>query len=194
MTTESFQSSSLDWQIQQLNRRFSEWIEFQLGRIQTPDQFPDLAVATWPIRLMVGLIAAGLLTWVVWQIYLLTRPYFLELQLNRSGRTVPATSVPPLTATELWQRANQLQQQGNYRDACRMLYLAMIQQLSDRQLIAIDASRTDGEYLRLVQQFPTPQPYRVLIEVHQQLCFSDRPATAELFDCCRHAYREILTP
>ncbi|MEB3358810.1 MAG: DUF4129 domain-containing protein [Synechococcales bacterium] len=194
MTTESFQTSSVSWQLQQISQRVGEWIEYQLYRIQPPDQAPDLESPVWFIRLILSLIAAGMIAWMLWQLYLLARPYLLDMQLNRLAAGIPITPGRPLSPTELWQRANQLQHQGNYREACRMLYLAMIQQLSDRQLITLDESRTDGEYLQLVQHFPAPQPYQVLIEAHQQLCFGDLPATAELFNRCRQAYREILSP
>ncbi|MEG3972103.1 MULTISPECIES: hypothetical protein [unclassified Microcoleus] len=56
-----------------------------------------------------------------------------------------------------------LQQQGKYRQACRCLYMALLQRLNDAGTVVYQPRRTDGEYLQLIQQLPQPVSYETLI-------------------------------
>jgi hypothetical protein len=67
----------------------------------------------------------------------------------------------------------------------------MLQRLNDTGIVKDQPSRTDGEYLQLVQQLPQPQPYQTLLITHQELSFSNAEASPSLFDECQQAYREI---
>ncbi len=69
--------------------------------------------------------------------------------------------------------------------------MAALQRLSDSNLIRQEPSRTDGEYLQLVQEFASSHPYQLLIQTHERLWFSQDAASAEEVDRCWQAYREI---
>jgi hypothetical protein len=69
--------------------------------------------------------------------------------------------------------------------------MAMLQRLNDSGLAPHHSSRTDGEYLQLVQQLSQPQPYQTLIMTHQRLCFSNAEVSSAVFEQCQQAYREI---
>ncbi len=91
------------------------------------------------------------------------------------------------------ERSQQLYCQGNYREACRCLYLAILQHLHDTKVIIHKPSRTDGEYLQLLRSTVTSmQPYETLITTHEQSCFSDTEILSENYEQCRQAYREIF--
>ncbi|MEG4349975.1 DUF4129 domain-containing protein [Microcoleus sp. LAD1_D3] len=62
-----------------------------------------------------------------------------------------------------------MQQQGKYRQAYRCFYMALLQRLNDAGTVVYQPSRTDGEYLQLIEQLPQPAPYETLIKIHQQL-------------------------
>jgi hypothetical protein len=134
-----------------------------------------------------------LLIWVGWQmwqrfhlsIYSLTNP------LNQATGKGSRTPAQELSVATWLQRSQKLQQQGNYREACRCLYMAMLQRLNDSGLAPHHSSRTDGEYLQLVQQLSQPQPYQTLIMTHQRLCFSNAEVSSAVFEQCQQAYREI---
>ena len=68
-----------------------------------------------------------------------------------------------------WERSQQLYSQGNHQDGCPFLYLAMLQYLHENQIVPQKYSRTDGEYLQLLELSGIPlQPYETLITAHEQ--------------------------
>ena len=69
--------------------------------------------------------------------------------------------------------------------------MAALQRLSEQSLISQQLSRTDGEYLNLLQNLPLPQPYQVLIQTHERLQFDRFSASAELYAECWRAYQMI---
>jgi len=78
-----------------------------------------------------------------------------------------------------------------YRQACRCLYMALLQRLDDAGTVVYQPSRTDGEYLQLIQQLPQPVPYETLIRIHEQLYFGNTEADASTFEQCQQAYQKI---
>ena len=97
-----------------------------------------------------------------------------------------------LSVESLISRSQSLYRQGNYSEACRCLYVAMLQKLHEKKILRHKSSRTDGEYLQLLQLSVTPmQPYETLITTHEQLCFNNAEIQAENYQQCQQAYREI---
>jgi hypothetical protein len=39
---------------------------------------------------------------------------------------------------------------------------------------------------------PSPEPYEILLDVHQQLCFGNREASPALLAECERAYEKIM--
>jgi hypothetical protein len=202
MATGPFKNSSLGWQLQQLQQRLGEWWELQWQRLTAAlsnlsplfqRDFSWLGTITQIILwIVVGLLLIGI-AWRTWQRF---RPYFKRLS-NKLSQPVNSTSKTPaqdLSVSGWLRRSQQFQQQGNYDQACQCLYFAMLEQLNARGIIPHQASRTDGEYLQLTQQFPHSRPYQTLFMAHQQLCFGNRQASLSLWEQCQQAYREIEAP
>ncbi len=199
MPTDSFEKNSLGWQLGQLQQRFGEWWELQTSQF-SPNQ-PEASVPSWlnsPILWLIAkaafwLLLALLLSWAALQIVRLLSPYFYSLrnQLSQPDDKARETLVSELSVAEWLERSQKFQQQGNYREACLCLYKAMLQRLNDAGIAPHQSSRTDGEYLQLIQQLPQPQPYQTLLMTHQQLCFSNAEASPSVFEQCQQAYREI---
>lgn len=191
---EDFERQNLDWQIQQVQQRVEEWLEQVFSGIDPEQQLSGWELPNWLFQVLFWFVLLSFLGWAVWQIYQFLYPYWLRSQ---SPADVQVDSVSQIVGAEMqtvdeWlHRSRRAQQQGNYREACRMLYLAMVQQLDDRKLISASASRTGGEYLRLIQVLDQPLPYQILIQAHEQACFSENLISAELFDRCWQAYQEI---
>ena len=95
------------------------------------------------------------------------------------------------SVAELLENSQQFQRDRDYTQASRWLYLAMLQQLNDADLIPHQFSRTDREYLKLLDTAPTVEIGKVLVSMHEQLYFGDLPITSEGFDRCQQAYRKI---
>ena len=69
--------------------------------------------------------------------------------------------------------------------------MAALQRLNDAGTAIHQTSRTDGEYLQLIQQLPQPAPYETVISIHQQLYFGNAEASQSTFEQCQQAYQQI---
>jgi hypothetical protein len=92
------------------------------------------------------------------------------------------------------QQVQEFQRQGNYREACRSLYMATLQRLNDAKIVPHQSSRTDREYWGLVKLLPQSEAYQTLLRTHELLCFGEATISAETFNRCQQAYREIEQP
>jgi hypothetical protein len=191
----TFEKSSIDWWIQQQQQQIGEWIEslfagFRLGNLGSE----DWALPEWFLQGFFWTVIVGLVAGLGWQLYRIFKPY-VEDYLRRGRLRSPSLSNPVEQSASGWlERSRYAQQQGNYREACRSLYMASLHHLSDRHLIRHEESRTDGEYLNLILQIDPPQPYQLLIRTHERLHFSDAAISAEMFERCWQAYQEIQSP
>ena len=195
----SFEKTNWDWQLSQFQKQVGEWVELQFSRFESA-----LPKSSWPrwlinapwlrelLKAAVWLLLGLFLTWLGWQLWRLLKPYLYSLSsLSGAAGASATTRVNELSAQAWLQRSQECFRQGNYREACRCLYLAMLQRLNDTGIAPHQPSRTDGEYRQLVQQLPQSQSYQTLITTHEQLCFGNAEMKPETFDQCRQAYREI---
>ncbi len=199
MSVSSYQKNSLGWQLQQLQQRIGEWWELQISRMDniSSSKQPfdlDFSVLGKIIQVASGIILVLLVSWAILRLWQRFNPYLNTLRnsLVRSVDRVSKKTTPQLSADTWLTKSKQFQQQANYRQACRCLYMAMLQQLNDNGIIPHQASRTDGEYLQLIQQLPQTQPYQLLLMTHQQLCFSTAPVSSSLFEECQQAYETMM--
>lgn len=195
----NFEKTSLGWQLQLLQMRLSEWYArlFQLPSNGNDQPAPDWSLPEWLPKALFWMVVIPLGLWVLWQLYQLLSPYFRPGGLLWQGQAIAKATQPPgtsLTPAQWLERSRTYAQQGNYREACRALYMAALQQLAERDVVPDEPSRTDGEYLNLLQTLPNPRPYQVLFRTHERLCFSQTPITQATFSQCEQAYRETETP
>jgi hypothetical protein len=143
------------------------------------------------VKAISWLLLSLFLLWLGWQLWRLLEPY-LYSYLSQIGNSANRDDQQIELATEAWLARSQAYfSQGNYREACRCLYMAMLQHLHERAIAQHQGSRTDGEYLQLVSQLPQSQSYQTLIMTHEQLCFGNAEVLPETFAQCQQAYREI---
>lgn len=204
MTSGSFEKTNIGWQLQQGSRQVSEWVEWQLSQLSAePSQTSNFRwpawLLTWVDRISQGFFwgLIGLcILWIGWQLLQAIFPAFktwnqrLQQRWQRD-RPIAASPETAYTAAGWVQRSQLYQRQGNYREACRALYFALLQRLNDTQIVPQQTSRTDGEYLELLQNLPEPQLYQLLITTHEQLCFNNAPVSPELLQHCQQAYQAI---
>ena len=69
--------------------------------------------------------------------------------------------------------------------------MAMLEQLHDKDYVPRKLSRTDGVYQDCVQQLAQPDPYQLLLRVHEQLYFGSVEISAETLQRCQQAYQTI---
>ncbi len=193
MTADSFDKDGLGWQLQQLGQRIGEWIEARFPQSPTLSQAPNWALPSWFLEVAFWAIVLSLTLWLSWQLVRLLAPYLTRSREQDARRQIrnAASGDQEQTVADWVRQMQEFQRQGNYRDACRALYMAMLQRLNDTKLVPHQFSRTDGEYWQVVQQLPQSQAYQTLIQTHEQLCFGDRAVSADLFQRCQRAYQEI---
>jgi hypothetical protein len=193
----SFEKDSFGWRIHLLQQQIGEWFERLFASNQAPANLPNWSIPDWVYRLLFWAIALSFALWIGWQLYRLLSPYWLKnFSANRKrSKKADSQTHPEFVPAARWVvRSRTFAQEGRYREACHALYMAILQQLDDRKILASDRSRTDGEYLRFLQTQPNPRPYLVLFRTHERLCFSDIEISEAQFIDCEQAYRETETP
>ena len=199
----TYQQNSFSWRIELLKQRLGEWWERLIIKLEK--NLPDSPKWDWNkldqewlkqlIKLMFWSIVAAITIWLTWQLWLWLRPHYLRWQRSRqqlSNLDYPKTR--PTLSTNQWViKSREYQKQRDYRQAIFCLYQAMIQQLSDRQIINNSPSRTDGEYISSINQLNLNQvnAYELLLSTHEKLCFSRQVASKNLWDECQRAFQNL---
>lgn len=199
MSTDTFEKTSWSWQLSQFQQQVGEWVEYQLERLQgsLPRLSPGWKISPWLSNLLTflfWLIVALFVVFVIWRLWLEFSPYVYSwLSRNNSFNAASKNRTNDLSVALWLERSQEFYRQGNYREACRCLYLAILQHLHDTKVISHKFSRTDGEYLQLLRSTVTPvQPYETLITTHEQLCFGNAEILPENYQQCQQAYQEII--
>lgn len=193
MSVGEFETTNLSWQLQQWQQKTQEWIELIISQL-FPTESPNFS---WPS------LPSGNFDWLIYTVAILLsfaacwqlRGWILQFwhrtRSRNSATGQPLKQKQHFTVQDLLTRSRKYQAQGNYRAACHCLYVAMLQQLDESQIVPQQTSRTDGEYDRLLQQQPDYFAYKVLLETHQRLYFGKQQANADIFQRCQQAYKAI---
>ncbi|MBS3026978.1 MAG: DUF4129 domain-containing protein [Dolichospermum sp. DET50] len=200
MSTDAFEQTNWAWKFSLLQQQIGEWLEYQFSQFQKtlPALPPGWSISPWLSDLLRILFWLGLglfVVWIGWRLWQEFNPYiygWLNAINNSSGSRAKADSRETSIAL-LLNQAQEFHRQHNYTEACRCLYLAMLQQLHEQAITLQQPSRTDGEYLQLLKSSVTLiQPYQTLITTHEQLCFSNNEILAENYQQCWQAYQQIF--
>ncbi len=199
MASDRFEKNSIGWQLQQIKQSVGEAIEQFLANLRfnpTPPK-PQSSSPTinwdwltyW--RHFLGMVLVLLLVvWLVWWLGPIMRGAIARWQV-REGLQGPGPQGPTRSAGLLIQDAQDYGARGNYREACRALYLATLQQLNDRKILQHQLSRTDGEYARMVEPLNTAKAHRTILNIHEQITFRPGAVDAATFKACEQAYEAI---
>jgi hypothetical protein len=90
----------------------------------------------------------------------------------------------------LWRQADTLAADGRYREAVRVLYLAVLALLHRQRLIRFEPTRTNGEYVRQVrlsEQAPPELhgPFQELTNLFETVWYGERPCESGDYRACR---------
>ncbi len=193
-----YEKDNFWWQIGKAQQMLSEWWEKKnygfkdtLRSWSLPSWLFDFL---WEIaKVLCWVLIAFLLVWTVWKSSPLFRLYYTDFMT----RLKPLDSVPKnkniceISTADWLQKAQKFQASGNYTEAIFCLYSATIQKLHDTGIAANLSSRTDGEYLKIIDRLMRSPSYQTLFNVHQDLCFSGTKADLNLWQRCDRAYQEL---
>lgn len=199
-----FEKTSFGWQMQQQLHQIGEWVELKASHIHPPT-LPGVSLSPWlgnlwrPLswlwsykKVTFWIVVGLLLSWIIWQAWRLGGGYigvFPSLLQNSVGSANQGVS--ELTVSAWLRRSQEFYRQGNYSEACRLLYMAMLQKLHETGVAPHQPSRTDGEYRQLTRELPQEGSYQTLLTTHEQLCFGRAEISADDFAQCQQAYQEI---
>ncbi|NJM49414.1 MAG: DUF4129 domain-containing protein [Alkalinema sp. RU_4_3] len=199
MASVRFEKNSIGWQLQQVKQSVGEAIEQFLSNLRLnpnppkPNAKPTNIDWNWLAYwryFLVTVVVLLLVVWLVWWLGPIVRGAVGRWQARENPQG-PGPQVPTRSAGLLIQDARDYGARGNYREACRALYLATLQQLNDRKILQHQLSRTDGEYGRLVEPLNTAEAHRTILNIHEQITFRPGPVDAATFKACEQAYGEI---
>ena len=194
MPPSNFEKTNPAWDLRLWQQRSSEWFERILASWQ-PSDSPDsptnpVQPLTIPAQLWAAifwLLVLALVTTIVWNLYPIVQRILTKVQPQ--GPLAPSPKPIDRTQKQWLQQAREAQSQGDYTQACRALYFAMITKLQDQTVLSKDPSLTNGEYRHLLK---TRSPaYRTLINAHDESLYTDRPITQDRYAECDRAYRDI---
>ncbi|MEO0946582.1 MAG: DUF4129 domain-containing protein [Cyanobacteria bacterium J06641_5] len=176
----------LGWRWRLVQRRGGEWLETinlpNLPEVEGPQiDWGQFAFLLELARVVFWLALAVLIAIALWQILQSLLPYWRDRADRwQQQRAADAEIVTASTVEDWLAQARNCRTDGDFAGACRCLYFAMLQMLHEQDILSHKRSRTDGEYLRAMQEKSAyPQPYQTLLLVHQQLTFGDRAAIGD---------------
>jgi hypothetical protein len=170
---------NLAWQLRMLRALVNWWEEHiapYLAGLHTAAPF-----AYWVLVGLTFLLAALLIYHITWTL----RAAFAA----RRPRPGPHSMAPERVATDptsLLQQADAAAGVGDFGQALRHLYLALIRQLDRRRIVRYDPSRTNRDYLR--QSREVPDVFSDLLPLNDEVegvWYGGRAATAEQYARCR---------
>lgn len=190
-----FDKNDFNWQFEQFQRRAGEWLELKVfSAAEQTIRGTDWTISDWVVSgaiWLAWLILGSLIAWIIWQLFLISRPYLETIGLIKQRLRKEEKTPMSLPVTEWEQRSRTFAGQRDYREACRALYMAILQRLHEATIAPQKLSRTDGEYLQLLRLIPRWQTYQVLFSTHEHLCFNDEILSINTFEQYQQAYQEL---
>jgi hypothetical protein len=192
MPASAIPTSDLPWQWRQAQQRLGEWIELQLNQPRQPGAKPG---SPWSLQWLapyitwgLGIALVGLLGFIL--VRGLQRWQVQRQQRQWRGAAIVVADEPVISQQEWLTRSQTYQRQGNFSEAARALYFALLGNLADRQIIPDKRSRTDREYAAITQDLPQAEAFATVLQTHEQIQFAGNALTAQDYDRCQQAYRQ----
>lgn len=83
-------------------------------------------------------------------------------------------------------------QQGNYRSACRALYMAVIFFLDEKEVIKYDKAKTNFEYLQTVRsQEALYENLKPIVKTFEYLWYGEHNGTEKDYEACLAHYKQV---
>jgi hypothetical protein len=97
------------------------------------------------------------------------------------------------TAVDLREAALASAREGDFRSAVRKLYISLLYELAERNLIELQTNATNRDYLARVSRFSAlAEPMRYLTERFDHTWYGMSPASGEDFSAYQARYSEAL--
>ena len=152
--------------------------------------FGNNSGASWVYR---GIVIAGLIGALYLAFRMLRRikraPKKREKKRTVLGEEIAAGT----TSNDLADAALAAAKAGDFRGAVRKLYISLLYELSERNLIELEPNATNHEYLAKVSRFqPLAAPMRYLTDRFDYFWYGMFPSSAEDFSVFQDRYNEAM--
>lgn len=198
----------INWGIGRGWRQFTEGVEnaflnflatFNRGdeQVEAPSWLEP--VVLWVARIIVVALAIGVL-FVAWRILWPLWQRWRRGELRANSKNVRQTGLVRPLAVENWlKQAQAFQLEGNYAQAARCLYMALLIRLEEGEWLRQDPAYTDREYLRRIERLwvlakrpsQLQDGFRRLFLTHEQVHYGALDVTPENFQLCQQAYFDL---
>jgi hypothetical protein len=153
----------------------------------------------WVARILAVALAIGVI-YVAWRVVWPWLQRWRRGGFKTGTQNVRQTGLVRPLAVENWlKQAQAFQAEGNYAQACRCLYMALLIRLEEGEWLRQDPARTDREYLKglealwILAKRPSQlqEGFRQLFLTHEQVHYGALDVTPENFQRCQQAYFEL---
>ena len=135
---------------------------------------------------LAGIVAAGAVMYLVWH---RLGDLKIQSQLARGGKAVTQT----LLDSSGWRtEAADLAAKGQWKDACRAIYLSLLRLLAEKQIAEFSVTRTNYEYFYVLAPYPAlQQGFREIASLVESIWFGGANASQADYDYCVHQAAEL---
>jgi hypothetical protein len=146
--------------------------------------------ASWVYR---GLVIAGLSGALVLAFRMLKRVKRAPKKRSKKQTVLGEEIEAGATSNDLAEAAMRAAKAGDFRGAVRKLYVSLLYDLSERNLIELEPNATNHEYLAKVSRFqPLVAPMRYLTDRFDYFWYGMFPSSAEDFSTFQARYKEAM--
>ena len=187
-TSEKSQLTDLVAQARRMWERLREWWSnlFRLSGVK--------GGSTLLIYILLAFILSGLL-WVVYRMFRDWSPREHAAQPRRIVSEEDEALAEIERDPDMWlTQAEEWAAQSDYRRAFRAVFLALLLQLDRAGALSYDRARTNGEYLRHLQQTRALPLYDALVPLavaFETRWYGDTPTSAQDYQAIREAYKRL---
>lgn len=161
--------------------RFLQWL---FEDYQT-NSFIQFLIQTIPY-----LILGGILYFAIW-IFNRMNPATVMLGEKAEGKVFLSEEEEIIRSQNISQLMDQAVAGGNYRLAIRYYFLWILQQLTERNIINYEFSKTDTDYLSEIKEPALQQQFRKLSRIYDYFWYGNFEATFEHFERSKREFQQM---
>jgi hypothetical protein len=159
-----------------------------------PVAFEGLGTIGWMLvaGLLLALLVYAIQQWSGRQKSVRPKPKTITIEAAEPSPEALVVHADQKTVENLWRHADELASRGQFLEAVRTLYLAVLALLHRGNLIRFERTRTNGEYVRQLQSQTNLQgPFRGLTHLFELKWYGERSCQPDEYSNCRDLAEEI---
>jgi len=157
-----------------LNLKYQQLLHWLFG------DYEASSIIIFIIKLLPYLVILMVILLAVW-IFNRMNPGAIFLSESEGGKVFLSEEEEIVKTSDISDLIQKAVAEENYRLAIRYYFLLILQQLTRKELINYEFSKTDEDYLREIQQQPLQQQFRQLTRIYDFIWYGNFEASQEQF-------------